>query len=73
MDTTKLINNVQGLHNNIAEDVWPDGADMICDRCGHTEHLTTAECGYSLAHGWPRCCNSEMRMYTDALHETDKE
>jgi hypothetical protein len=56
----QIIKNINNLHNNIANDVWPNGWDMWCKFCGKTIHMTSQDCGYALSHGWPRCCGHEM-------------
>lgn len=44
------------LHGNIAADTWPEGWDRMCLKCGNRYHMTTAECGRALSHGWPKYC-----------------
>jgi hypothetical protein len=56
----QLIKNINNLHSNIANDVWPDGWDRECPICHIVYHMTTQECGYALAHGWPKHCGVEM-------------
>jgi len=60
MNTKKYVEKLKDIHSNIADDVWPDGWDMECKTCGKVIHLTKEECGYCLAHGWPKCCGHDM-------------
>jgi acetone carboxylase gamma subunit len=62
MNIKQLLDNVQNLHSNIAQDVWPNGEDRYCPTCGQVIHMTTADCGYALAHGWPRHCGHSMLL-----------
>jgi len=55
MDVDKFIKNAQNIHGGIAADVWPNGWDGECHVCGKPFHYTREECGYYLAHGWPKC------------------
>lgn len=64
MNTMRRNENILNLHHAIASDVWPDGWDMVCKECGKVVHLTVAECGYCLAHGWPECCGKSMHGQT---------
>jgi len=67
MDLQKLLDSAKNLHANIAKDVWHDGQDMICKICGYELHLTTEQCGYCLAHGWPKHCGKDMRYKTEGI------
>jgi hypothetical protein len=55
MDLHQVIENVNNLHGNIANDVWPEGWHGECHICGKEFFYTREECGYYLAHGWPEC------------------
>ncbi len=68
MDLEKLINNVNNLHGNIAKDVYPNGLDMSCKVCDYKFHATTEDCGFYLAHGWPKHCGKSM---SQSLPKTD--
>ena len=52
----------RSLHGDVAKDVWPDGANVKCDKCGTVLHLDVAACGKALAAGWPKCCGETMQM-----------
>jgi len=53
MDLENYLENIKNIHGNIANDVWPDGADLICKICDFHIHITSQECSEYLAHGWP--------------------
>ncbi len=60
-DVTNYLKRLQGLHANIAKEVYPNGVILTCSNCGRQEEATTEDCAYYLAHGWPKCCGHDMR------------
>jgi hypothetical protein len=53
---------ITGLQDKIANDVWPDGAVLVCQVCGMKKRVTAADCGQYLAHGWPKHCGKTMSV-----------
>ena len=62
MNAAKLIENLQNLHGNITDDVWPDGWHGECRKCGKPFYYNNDECARYLAHGWPECtCKDKLK------------
>ena len=36
-----MLENINNLHNNIANDVWPNGAKLTCKECREIVTITT--------------------------------
>lgn len=60
MNLRTYLDNVKHLHESISADVWPDGTWLHCTVCDRWEKITTRQCGYYLANGWPMCCGQTM-------------
>ncbi len=58
----EILANLENLHADIANDVWPSGATLYCHSCGSSESITSEQCGQFLALGWPFCCGKTMRL-----------
>lgn len=54
------LSELKNLHGNIAADVWPGGSWLHCPICDRWERISSAQCGYYLGHGWPKCCGHTM-------------
>ncbi len=59
-----MLENINNFHNNIAGDVWPNGAKLTCKECGEIVTISTEECATYLAHGWPEHHGSSMLLET---------
>ncbi len=60
MILSEICRRIHGLHISVAEDVWPDGAILICVICGKEKKIDIDECAHYLALGWPKCCSRTM-------------
>ena len=67
----QFLDNIANLQNNIASDVWPDGWSGKCRICGKPFHYTKNECGYYLAHGWPKCDHKPSKKNCAAPKDGD--
>ena len=65
MSLHNLVKGLSNLHGNIATDVWPKGAFLICKKCDFSTSASSAECGQYLARGWPTHCGVTMRLETE--------
>ena len=50
------------LQKHIAQDVWPNGAQLRCKICGGVKNISVDECANHLAHGWPKCCGKTTEL-----------
>jgi len=57
-----LLELTKNIHTKIAEDVWPKGGFLLCDRCGYELKIKSSDCAYYLAKGWPKCCGNTMKI-----------
>jgi hypothetical protein len=52
-------------YRQYAQRIWPDGAMLICPRCGRAEEASIATLAQCLARGWPKCCRIERMQIGD--------
>jgi hypothetical protein len=52
-----------GVYEKLARAGFPEGAALLCDRCGKSSLLTTQECAVCLRSGWPKCCDQHMNVF----------
>lgn len=60
-DVLKQLAAIGRVHLNIAREVYPRGALLLCQKCAHTQGATTEDCARYLARGWPMHCGQDMK------------
>jgi hypothetical protein len=57
---TQILEQSKQVHAGIARETWPNGAQLRCKTCEHTEHASTQDCANYLATQWPTHCGQQM-------------
>ena len=50
------------LFEELAKQVFPEGADLRCERCRRKRWGSWGACAVWLRTGWPRCCGQTMAV-----------
>jgi hypothetical protein len=58
----QMANDFAKRYLGAAEDIWPDGATLVCHTCWHEQHVTVDEIARYMAHGWPSCHGQTMSV-----------
>ena len=60
MNLQTVLAKCASLHQDIANDVWPNGAILRCQECGHEVEISAEDCARYLKLGWPKHCGRGM-------------
>ena len=51
------------IHDAVAREVCEKkNFEIECTKCGHVEPCDVKRFAFHLAHGWPICCNTTMKL-----------
>jgi hypothetical protein len=56
--------NPRAIMAQVGRDAFPNGGTLTCanEHCGKCRTFTSREAGRFLSEGWPKCCDSTMRV-----------